>query len=170
MRKLQVLLLIIGSTLEMSMAAANTPPLSMDTFHFEVPTGQPYQPGLRIDSSLPAPIVARALVTRGTRDFSNETNLDDGSLWILVTLPEGSVVSMAETGFQFRVVSGQVPRRLQITDQPVRSLRIQNDGSSFNFYWQDGAPEQHDEMDFILEISVVTKDRRVGPATTLRIK
>jgi hypothetical protein len=170
MRKLQAWSFALVSVVLVAAAVANVPPPSLDAFRFEATKEHQDELRLQLDNSLPVPVVVKTMVERGKRDFSNETNLDDGYLWVRLALPDRVAIAMEDIGFQFRVVSGQVPRNLRIPKQAVRSVQISKDGSNFNFYWQDGGPEQHDPMDFVLEISIVTIDMRIGPPARLAVK
>jgi len=121
------------------------------------------------DESLPTPIVAiQNLIYRLAADHK-DWFWDDCLLAITVTLPGGSAISTSDIGYIFKVVSGSKPQRLTFPDLPVRSLYIAGERSSFPFYWQEKPSDQHEPLDFILEVSVLTKDRRVGPPARIRI-
>ena len=160
-------LLLLGLVLSVQMATANAPPPSMDSL-FRSSNDQTSPATLRPDESLPAPVINTAKVNRGQVERSSASSLDDGTLWLQVTVPVA--FSGSDVGFLFRIASGDVPANLTIPKHPVRSLQRSGDEFNFNFYWQDGAPNQHEPLDFILEISLVTLDQRIGPATRIRVK
>jgi hypothetical protein len=110
------------------------------------------------NSSIPAPEVESASIIRGTGGGATCDAL--GFLSVQIKWPRGSDYDLDQVGFEYRVVSGEVPEGLLpegVVVSPASGRKAEH-----QFTWQDLPPDQQRPIRLVLEVRAVTPDRQRG--------
>lgn len=110
------------------------------------------------NARIPAPEIESASVIRGAGGGATCDAL--GFLSVQIKWPRGSDYDLDQVGFEYRVVSGEVPEGLI----PGGVLAAPSNGrkAEHQFTWNDLPPDQQRPIHLVLEVRAVTPDRQRG--------
>ena len=110
------------------------------------------------NARIPAPEIASASIVRGAGGGATCDAL--GFLSVQIKWPRGSDYDLEQVGFEYRVVSGEVPEGLfpgGVLVSPSSGRKAEH-----QFTWQDLPPGQQRPLSLVLEVRAVTPDRQRG--------
>lgn len=110
------------------------------------------------NARIPAPQIESTSIIRGAGGGATCDAL--GFLSVEIRWPRGSDYDLDQVGFEYRVVSGEVPDGLL----PEGVLASPSSGrkAEHQFTWQDLPPGQQRPLQLVLEVRAVTRDRQRG--------
>lgn len=110
------------------------------------------------NTGIPAPEIEATSLIRGAGGGATCDAL--GFLSVQIKWPRGSDYDLDQVGFEYRVVSGEVPAGLL----PEGVLVSPSNGrkAEHQFAWEDLPPDQQRPIHAVLEVRAVTRDRQRG--------
>ncbi len=119
------------------------------------------------DTGIPKPKVILKRVTRAVEAPGMSCN-DAGTFSFEISLPNNSSSKVRDYYVVFRAVKGVLPDSI-FPDFPLQG-KLNQQRKIFFFAWLDGAPYRQKNIDADIEVFLVSKGLKIGPATRLNIK